>query len=85
MKKNNKRSKYIIISIDALRSEDLDFLKTLTNFSKIIDNGSVVKKVTSIYPSVTYPCHASIITGCYPDTSADIPQVPIRHFPEPDV
>lgn len=64
---NDNKAKYIIISIDALRSEDLKFLKTLPNFSKLINHGSVVKKVTSIYPSVTYPCHASIITGCYPD------------------
>jgi len=64
---NDKKSRYVIISIDALRSEDLNFLKTLPNFSNLINQGSVVKKVTSIYPSVTYPCHASIITGCYPN------------------
>ncbi|WBW99339.1 alkaline phosphatase family protein [Oceanirhabdus sp. W0125-5] len=67
LKPYDKKSKYVIISIDALRSEDLEFLKTLPNFSKLINNGSVVKKVTSIYPSVTYPCHATILTGCYPN------------------
>lgn len=59
-------SKIVIISLDALRSEDLLFMKTLPHFSKILASASVAEKVTSIYPSVTYPCHASIISGCYP-------------------
>lgn len=63
---NNKKSKYLIISIDALRHDDLPFLRTLPNFSKLIDNGCIAKRVQSIFPSVTYPCHATILTGCYP-------------------
>lgn len=60
-------NKTLLISIDALRSEDITYMTTLPTFSKIINEGFIGKKVTSIFPSVTYPCHASLITGCYPE------------------
>jgi predicted AlkP superfamily pyrophosphatase or phosphodiesterase len=35
----------------------------MPNFSWIFEKGSVVKHVEPIYPSFTYPCHCTIITG----------------------
>lgn len=26
-----------------------------------------VEQVRSIYPTITYPCHTTMMTGCYPD------------------
>lgn len=61
------KNKYlIVISFDAVSSEDLDLLKQYPNFKYIMENGSVIKNVKSVYPSLTYPAHASIITGKYP-------------------
>ena len=61
------KSKYmIIISFDAVSSDDLEILKTLPNFKKIIDGGSLIKNVESVYPTLTYPAHATIVTGKYP-------------------
>jgi len=61
------KSKYmIVISFDAVSSEDLEILKTLPNFKKIIDGGSLIKNVDSVYPTLTYPAHATIVTGKYP-------------------
>ena len=56
----------IVISFDAVSKEDLDFLSKLPNFSKLIKEGSLIKNVESIYPSLTYPAHATIVTGKYP-------------------
>lgn len=56
----------IIISFDAVSSEDLEILKKLPNFKKIIEGGSLIKNVESIYPTLTYPAHATIVTGKYP-------------------
>jgi predicted AlkP superfamily pyrophosphatase or phosphodiesterase len=42
-------------------------LKTLPNFQSILNTGTLVQEVKSIYPSVTYPCHATIVTGNYPN------------------
>lgn len=56
----------IIISFDAVSSKDIEILKELPNFSKLIESGSIIKNVESIYPTLTYPAHATIVTGKYP-------------------
>ena len=54
----------IVVSVDALVYEDLEYAKTLPMFKKIIENGACIERITTIYPSLTHPVHASIITGC---------------------
>ncbi|MBO5206009.1 MAG: alkaline phosphatase family protein [Clostridia bacterium] len=53
----------VVVSVDALVYEDLEYAATLPNFSRIINNGAMIKRVRTIYPSLTHPVHASIITG----------------------
>ena len=61
------KNKYVIvISFDAVSEEDLEFLSKQPNFSKLIKNGALIKNVESVYPSLTYPAHATIVTGKYP-------------------
>lgn len=58
----------VIISLDALKADDLNILLKLPNFSKLIKKSAVVKRVKTIYPSLTYPTHTTIVTGNYPKT-----------------
>lgn len=58
--------KTIILSFDALGNNDAKDFEELDGFKYIIENGAYVKNVQSVYPSLTYPCHASIVTGRYP-------------------
>lgn len=58
--------KLVIISLDAFGTEDLEFALTLPNFKKFREEAALVEKVTSVYPSLTYMCHTSIVTGQYP-------------------
>lgn len=61
-------SKLIVLSIDSLFDEDMDFLRTLPNFKKLMEKAAYSKDgMRSVYPSFTYPAHASIITGTTPD------------------
>ncbi len=53
----------IIVSIDAMVFEDIEYCKTLPNFSKILCDASTIKQVRTIYPSLTHPVHATLITG----------------------
>ena len=53
----------VVISVDAMVFEDLEYLRTLPNFSRLLDGASVIERVSTIYPSVTHPVHATIITG----------------------
>lgn len=60
-------SKIIVISSDAMVGEDLDYFETLPNYHKYLSGGAKITNVSSIYPSVTFPAHASMMTGMYPD------------------
>jgi len=57
----------IVISFDCLSSLDFPLLKGLPNFKDLIESGSYCENVQTIYPSVTYPCHVSIVTGKFPN------------------
>ena len=61
------RNKLIIVSFDAMIGDDLNTLSGYPVFGSMLENGALVKKVHSIYPSLTYPCHVAMATGCYPD------------------
>ena len=56
----------LVISSDAQVGEDLEYLGRKENFRKYLAGGAVVRNVSSIYPSVTFPAHATMMTGCYP-------------------
>jgi Uncharacterized proteins of the AP superfamily len=61
------KSKYLLLlSFDAVDKRDFEILKTLPNFSSLIKSGSYSNNVESVYPSLTYPAHTSIITGKLP-------------------
>ncbi|WP_407642006.1 alkaline phosphatase family protein [Cytobacillus massiliigabonensis] len=57
----------IVISFDCLSALDFPLIHTLPNFNRVFQKGSFSKNVETIYPSVTYPCHATIVTGNYPN------------------
>ena len=58
----------ILLSADALMSEDIPYLATLPNYKKYLGGCAQVFPVHSIYPTLTYPCHATLITGQYPES-----------------
>lgn len=60
------RRHVIVISNDALVYDDLAYLQKLPNFSRIWDQTARVERVRSVYPSLTYPCHVTLMTGNYP-------------------
>ena len=61
------RKKLVVISLDSLVYEDLEYLKNKPTFRMLLEGGSMVKRVKSVYPSITYVCHTTMATGCYPD------------------
>ena len=55
-----------VFSVDAMVTEDVNALRQMPNFQKYLAGGSEFKDgMRTIYPSVTYPAHVSILTGCY--------------------
>lgn len=62
------QSRCIVFSCDAMVREDIEYLiRTDERFADLYRKGSAVKTTRTIYPSVTYPCHTTMSTGCYPD------------------
>ncbi len=60
-------SRIVVISSDAQVGEDLEYLSAKPNFRRFLAGGACVRNVRSIYPSVTFPAHATMLTGCYPE------------------
>lgn len=61
------KEKAIVISIDAMFNTDLDVMKDKKNIGSLLERSSRVDYIHCVYPTYTYPCHASIMTGCYPE------------------
>lgn len=58
--------KLIVLSLDALGDTDAVHFEKMPGFRRLIEEGAYVKRMRSVFPTLTYPCHASIITGRYP-------------------
>lgn len=62
-----KKQRLYMISLDAFGASDLEYAKTLPNFKYLLDRSALVEKVETVYPSLTYMAHTSIVTGMYPN------------------
>lgn len=62
------KNRLLVLSVDAMVWEDMErLIREEPAFAEMFGQGSAVRKVRSIYPTVTYPCHTTMVTGCYPD------------------
>ena len=55
-----------VISLDAVARPDADRLFGLPALSQLRRDGAYCAQVPTVYPTLTYPIHASLLTGCYP-------------------
>ena len=60
------KQKLFILSMDAMVREDVAYMMQKPNFARIMAKRAEVDKVCTVYPSMTYPAHTAIITGCRP-------------------
>lgn len=63
---NKSHQRLIMISLDAVGARDIPYLCTLPNFKRLWERAAKCAHVQSVYPSVTYPAHVSIVTGKKP-------------------
>lgn len=57
----------IVISLDAMITTDLEILKTMSQSQELFSRYSQVDEMFCTFPTLTYPCHATIMTGCSPN------------------
>lgn len=63
----DKARHLVVLSADAMVDADLEYASTLPHIKMLRERGSLVRHVRSIYPTVTYPAHVTISTGCWPE------------------
>lgn len=57
-----------IISLDALGDRDSEIFESLPGFQRLMREGAYLPHMRGVYPSLTYPSHATILTGRSPDS-----------------
>lgn len=62
----NRPQRVLVVSFDAMGARDLEFMRSLPHFKAFSEHAAVCERVNSVYPSVTYPAHTSVITGRKP-------------------
>ncbi len=75
----------VVVSVDGLVQQDLAEIRDLPHYREILEKGSWASRVEGIYPTQTYPLHATISTGTYPETHGIISNArfqPGEKFPE---
>tara|TARA_B100001250_G_scaffold414361_1_gene452213 strand:- start:3853 stop:5148 length:1296 start_codon:yes stop_codon:yes gene_type:complete len=68
-KGNWSEPRVILISIDGLRGDILSnpaYTKDCPNLTRLMRDGAYCSNVQSVFPSLTYPSHTSMITGVTP-------------------
>ena len=55
--------KLLVLSIDAMFSEDVDKLYKYPKIAPFLKRALISKDMAPIYPALTYPCHVSIVSG----------------------
>ena len=58
--------KLLLVSFDAVGSDELNILRELPNFRRIFSAGCIFPDLNTTFISNTYPVHSSIVTGTVP-------------------
>ncbi|AFA47256.1 alkaline phosphatase family protein [Acetobacterium woodii] len=78
---NTDKSKYlIVISYDAFSKDNWEMASKLPNLSKLIKNGAYSTSLKSVYPTLTYVAHTTMVTGVYPDQHGVYHNNPFQPF-----
>ncbi len=62
-----KKRRIYVLSIDAMITEDIPFMRTLPNLGPVLEGAAIASDIVTVYPSLTYTVHASMLTGVYPN------------------
>lgn len=56
----------LVVSIDAMTGEDLHAACRYPHFAQLLAQCALATNVEAVFPSLTYPCHVAMATGCWP-------------------
>ncbi|MFH2112999.1 MAG: alkaline phosphatase family protein [Spirochaetota bacterium] len=58
----------VVISMDGLSELERDAIASLPGFSRLLARGTRIGSLDGVYPTLTYVLHATMMTGCHPDS-----------------
>lgn len=75
------RAKHLmVISYDAFSEDNWEKASNLPNLSQLIKNGAFSRNLKSVYPTLTYVVHTTMVTGVYPDKHGIYHNNPLQPF-----
>jgi predicted AlkP superfamily pyrophosphatase or phosphodiesterase len=75
-----KAKHLVVISYDAFSEDNWETASRLPNLSALIQNGAWTTKLKSVYPTLTYVAHTTMVTGVYPDKHGIYHNNPFQPF-----
>ncbi|OPX44753.1 type I phosphodiesterase / nucleotide pyrophosphatase [Ruminiclostridium hungatei] len=75
-----KSKHLVVISYDAFSEDNWEKASKLPNLSELIKNGAYSTKLKSVYPTLTYVAHTTMVTGVYPDKHGIYHNNPFQPF-----
>lgn len=75
-----KSKHLIVISYDAFSQDNWELASRLPNLSQLIKNGAYSTALKSVYPTLTYVVHTTLVTGVYPDKHGIYHNNPFQPF-----
>lgn len=75
-----KAKHLVVISYDAFSEDNWEKASKLPNLSMLIRNGASTSKLKSVYPTLTYVVHTTMVTGVYPDKHGIYHNNPFQPF-----
>jgi predicted AlkP superfamily pyrophosphatase or phosphodiesterase len=70
MKQTSRSSRLVVVSVDGMRPDlyrrPEEFRLKIPNLLELVKAGASADAVESIYPTTTYPAHATLVTGAPP-------------------
>lgn len=76
----DKPEKIVILSLDGMGTDDYRVIEDTEGFKYLKENGSFCENVRTVYPSLTYPIHASIVTGKLPRNHGIVNNTRVQPF-----
>ena len=61
-----RAGRLVVVSLDGLATADLEEVRGLPSFRRLLRTGALCRRVRGVYPTQTYALHASALTGVRP-------------------
>ena len=68
----------VVISVDALSVDNWEQVRSLPNFSALLEQGVYSRELQSVFPTLTYAVHTTMVTGLYPGAHGILHNHPLQ-------